>query len=39
MADLFQNNSKLRNLVVKDKLRKIKMEKGNTIPKYLTKFT
>ena len=26
-------------LVLKDKLRKNKMDKGNTIPKYLTKFT
>ena len=27
-----------RKLVLKDKLGKIKMEKGDTIPKYLTKF-
>jgi len=26
-------------LALKDKLRKIKMEKGEMIPKYLTKFT
>ena len=26
-------------MALKDKLRKIKMEKGKTIPKYLTKFT
>ena len=38
LTDLFQNNSDHRNLVLKDKLRKIKMEKGDTIPKYLTKF-
>jgi hypothetical protein len=36
--DLFQNNSDHRKLALKDKLRKIKMEKGDTIPKYLTKF-
>jgi hypothetical protein len=35
---LFQNSSDHRKLVLKDKLRKIKMEKGDTIPKYLTKF-
>ena len=35
---LFQNNSDHRKLALKDKLRKIKMEKGVTIPKYLTKF-
>jgi hypothetical protein len=38
LTDLFQNNSDHRKLALKDKLRKIKMEKGNTIPKYLTKF-
>jgi hypothetical protein len=36
--DLFQNSSDHRKLVLKDKLRKIKMEKGDTIPKYLLKF-
>jgi hypothetical protein len=36
--DLFQNSRDHRKLVLKDKLRKIKMEKGDTIPKYLTKF-
>lgn len=35
---LFQNNNDHGKLTLKDKLRKIKMEKGNTIPKYLTKF-
>ena len=35
----FQNNNDHMKLALKDKLRKIKMEKGNTIPKYLTKFT
>ena len=38
LMDLFQNNSEHRKLVLKDKLRKIKMEKGDSIPKYLTKF-
>ena len=38
LTDLFQNNSDHRKLALKDMLRKIKMEKGNTIPKYLTKF-
>jgi hypothetical protein len=38
LMDLFQNSSDHRKLVLKDKLRKIKMEKGDTIQKYLTKF-
>ena len=38
LTDMFQNSSDHRKLVLKDKLRKIKMEKGDTIPKYLTKF-
>jgi hypothetical protein len=38
LTDLFQNSSDHRKLTLKDKLRKIKMEKGNSIPKYLTKF-
>jgi hypothetical protein len=37
-TDLFQNNNDHSKLVLKDKLRKIKMEKGDSIPKYLTKF-
>ena len=36
---MFHNNNDNRKLALKDKLRKIKMEKGDTIPKYLTKFT
>ena len=36
---LYQNSSDQRKLALKDKLRKIKMQKGKTIPKYLTKFT
>jgi hypothetical protein len=38
LMNLFQNNSDRRKLALKDKLRKIKMEKGDSIPKYLTKF-
>jgi hypothetical protein len=38
LMDLFQKSSDHRKLALKYKLRKIKMEKGNTIPKYLTKF-
>ena len=36
--DFFQSRSDQRKLALKDKLRKIKMEKGDSIPKYLTKF-
>jgi len=39
LIDLFQNDNDHRKLALKDELRKIKMEKGDTIPKYLTKFT
>ena len=39
LIDLYLNSSNHRKLVLKDKLRKIKMEKGDTIQKYLTKFT
>ena len=38
LTDLFQNNNDHRKLALKDKLIKIKMEKGDSIPKYLTKF-
>jgi hypothetical protein len=38
LTDLFQNSSDHRKLELKDKLRKIKMEKGDTIPKYLMNF-
>lgn len=38
-TDLYQNSSDKRKLELKEKLRKIKMEKGKTIPKCLTKFT
>eukprot|EP00253_Pinus_taeda_P013570 PITA_13570 len=39
LTELFQSKSDQRKLAVKDKLRKIKCEKGDNIPKYLTKFT
>ena len=38
LTDFFQSRSDQRKLALKDKLRKIKMEKGDSIPKYLTKF-
>jgi hypothetical protein len=38
LTDLFQNSSDHRKLMLKDKLRKIKMEKGDSIPKYPMKF-
>ena len=38
LTDLLQRKSDQRKLALKDKLRKIKMEKGDGIPKYLTKF-
>eukprot|EP00253_Pinus_taeda_P034499 PITA_34499 len=39
LMNLYQNNIDQRKLTLKDKLRKIKMEKGETISKYLTKFS
>ena len=39
MKDLYQNSSDQRKLVVKDKLQKIKCEKGNTISTFLNKLT
>ena len=38
LTELFQRKSDQRKFALKDKLRKIKMEKGKSIPKYLTKF-
>ena len=38
LKDVFQSKSDQRKLALKEKLRKIKMEKGDNIPKYLTKF-
>ena len=38
LKDILQISSDHRKLALKDKLRKIKMEKGNSIPKYLMKF-
>ena len=38
LTGFFQSNSDHRKLALKDKLRKIKMEKGDSIPKYLMEF-
>lgn len=37
LKNLFQNSRDHRKLALKDKFRKIKMEKGDKIPNYLTK--
>jgi len=39
LTNIFQNSSDHRKLALNDKLRKMKMDKGDTIPKYLSKFT
>ena len=39
LVELFQNNNDHNKLALKENIRKIKREKGDTIPKYLTKFT
>eukprot|EP00253_Pinus_taeda_P025904 PITA_25904 len=39
LKDLYQNSSEQRKLDLKDKLRRIKMEKGNIISTYLNKLT
>eukprot|EP00253_Pinus_taeda_P020605 PITA_20605 len=39
LKDLYQNSSDQRKLVLKDKLQRIKMEKGDTISTYLKKLT
>ena len=39
LKDQYQNSSDKRKLALKDKLRKIKCEKGNTISTYLNKLT
>ena len=39
LKDLFQNNSNQRKLVLKDKLQKIKCEKGDTISTFLKNLT
>eukprot|EP00253_Pinus_taeda_P017701 PITA_17701 len=39
LKDLYQNSSDQRKLAPKDKLRRIKMENGDTISTYLNKFT
>eukprot|EP00253_Pinus_taeda_P007797 PITA_07797 len=38
LIELFQSKSDQRKLALKDKLRNIKCEKGDSMPKYLTKF-
>ena len=38
LTDIFQSSNNHRKLALKDKLRKIKMERNDTIPVYLTKF-
>ena len=39
LTDLFQSNNDQRKLALKDKLKNIKCEKGDSMPKYLMKFT
>eukprot|EP00253_Pinus_taeda_P009805 PITA_09805 len=39
LTDLFHSKSDQRKLALTDKLRNIKCEKGDSMPKYLTKFT
>ena len=39
LTDLFQSKNDHRKSALKEKLRKSNMEKGETIQKYLTKFT
>ena len=39
LKDLYQSNNSQRKLALKDKLRKIKCEKGDTISTYLNKLT
>ena len=39
LKDLYQNSSDQRKLALKDKLRGIEMEKGDTISTYLNKLT
>eukprot|EP00253_Pinus_taeda_P010636 PITA_10636 len=39
LKDLYQNSRNQRKLALKDKLRRIKMEKGDTISTYLNKLT
>ena len=39
LTELFQSKSDQRKMALKDKLRNIKCEKGDNMPKYLTRFT
>ena len=36
---LFQNNNEHKKFALKNKIEKIKMEEGETVPTYLVKFT
>ena len=39
LTKLFENSRDHKKLMLKDKLRSIKMQKYDTIPQYLSKFT
>jgi len=39
LIDLFQNRSDHRKLALKDKLQNIKMQRNETVPQYLRRFT
>jgi len=39
LIELFQSKSDQRKLALKDKLRNIRCENGDSMPQYLTKFT
>lgn len=39
LIELFENSSDHRNLALKDKIQSIKMQKNDTIPQYLSRFT
>ena len=39
LIELFKNSSDHRNMVLKDKIRSIKMQKNDIIPQYLSNFT
>lgn len=39
MKELFENNSDHMNLALKDKILSIKIQKNDTIPQYLSRFT
>ena len=39
LTELFKNNNDVRKLALREKLTNIYMEKGETIPHYLSRFT